>query len=501
MDRDVQSRRQKSGAASHASSRPRQNPPRHPQQAVPPKKGLGSRVGLEKRSAAPQPPRGKSGKQTRSNPGKKRQTAPRTPPRSAATPQRQTPQRPAPDQQNLHTAPRETRTPDHSSHRYRRQPTNPQAPGYRQGAARPPRRVTQVEKMRIRRRRKIVGVLCLLVVLAVGVALSVNLLFKVTGFRVENTDRTTPANTGIYTEQQIIDLLGVQTGDNLFGFSTKEKSEQLQTQLPYLDVVEVNIQLPGTVVIKVQPATERFTMEATGGWLVLSDGLKVLRTAETQPDGLILLDAAVQQNSVLTAGSYLTLTEDGTLPAATPETAETAEEEAEPSSEEETLSDDLDASADTEENPYAVNETLFEIVDKMEEQQLLDGVTMISLRDEDEISFLYQGRVSVLLGTSNNLDYKMRMAANVILDVDGKGLTPTDHGTLDVSYQRSDGDIVAYFLPADPTPTPTPTPDTDTASGDGGESGDSDDSGSASGEDGGDASSGDATDSTDTGDA
>ena len=137
------------------------------------------------------------------------------------------------------------------------------------------------------------------------------------------------------------------------------------------------------------------------------------------------------------------------------------------------------------------------IVDKMEEQQLLDGVTMISLRDQDEINFLYEGRVSVLLGTSNNLDYKMRMAANVILDVDGKGLTPTDHGTLDVSYQRSDGDIVAYFLPADPTPTPTPTPETDTNSGDGGETGDS---GDTAGDDGGDASSA-SNDGGDTGDA
>ena len=261
-------------------------------------------------------------------------------------------------------------------------------------------------------------------------------------------------------------------------------------------MVEVDIQLPGTVVIKVQPATERFAMEATGGWLVLSDGLKVLRTADTQPDGLILLDAAVQQNGALTAGTYLMLSDGESLPAATPETAETAlEDETEPLDGEEASSDASDTTE--EEDPYEVNDTLFAIVDKMEEQQLLDGVTMISLRDQDEINFLYEGRVSVLLGTSNNLDYKMRMAANVILDVDGKGLTPTDHGTLDVSYQRSDGDIVAYFLPADPTPTPTPTPETDTNSGDGGETGDS---GDTAGNDGGDASSA-STDGGDTGNA
>ena len=85
------------------------------------------------------------------------------------------------------------------------------------------RRVTRAEQLRIRRRKAIIGVLCVLAVLVVGIVLSINLLFKVTDFRVENADRTTPANTGIYTEQQLIDATGIQVGDNLYGFSTKEK--------------------------------------------------------------------------------------------------------------------------------------------------------------------------------------------------------------------------------------------------------------------------------------
>ena len=453
MDRDVQSRRQKSGAASRAASRPRNQQPQRPRQAVPPKKGLGSRVGLEKRST-PTSPSGSPQETRTAGRSAPRQTSARQRPAGGQVPPQQTPSR--------GQTPR--RTPQQNSGRYRSRPTNPQSPGYRQGAARPPRRVTQVEKMRIRRRRKIMGILCLLGVLAAGVVLSINLLFKVTDFRVENTDRTTPANTGIYTEQQIIDLLGIQTGDNLFGFSTREKSEQLQAQLPYLDVVEVDIQMPGTVVIKVQPATERFTLETTAGWLVLSDGLKVLRSEASRPEGLILLDAGVRSDSQLTPGSYLRLAADSTIPAATPETAETAEPES-------------TADPDAQAEETTINDVLFAIVDKMEEQQLLDGVSMIALRDLDEINFLYQGRVSVLLGTSNNLDYKMRMAANVILDVDGKGLTQTDHGTLDVSYQRSDGDIVAYFMPADPAPTPA-AGDGDTAGDSGNDAGD----GSAAGD-------------------
>ena len=147
---------------------------------------------------------------------------------------------------------------------------NPQKPGYRSSAPQVQRRVTRAEQLRIRRRKAIIGVLCVLAVLVVGIVLSINLLFKVTDFRVENADRTTPANTGIYTEQQLIDATGIQVGDNLYGFSTKEKSDQLLAQMPYLDVAVVTRQAPGTVIIRVQPAVERFKMEYSGSWLVLS---------------------------------------------------------------------------------------------------------------------------------------------------------------------------------------------------------------------------------------
>ena len=72
--------------------------------------------------------------------------------------------------------------------------------------------MTHAELLRQRRHRAALGMLVVVGALALGVILSVNLLFKVSSFRIENTDGTTPADTGIYTEQQILDLLGVQEG-------------------------------------------------------------------------------------------------------------------------------------------------------------------------------------------------------------------------------------------------------------------------------------------------
>ena len=115
--------------------------------------------------------------------------------------------------------------------------------------------------------------------------------------------------------------------------------------------------------------------------------------------------------------------------------------------------------ADTEQ--HATNEVLNELLGELDQYGLLDGTTALTMQNMTELSFLYQGRVSVQLGTANNLDYKIRFAAYIILDTGGDGLASSDRGTLDVSDQQTDGTIQSRFLPAEnsvATPEPTPEP-------------------------------------------
>lgn len=402
MDRDQRSRRQKSSAV----------PP--PQRQA--HRGMKSRLGLTKKQASPAPAR-----RPAPTAGQGGQTAERPRPAPHQSPSHHTPPSGAAPRPKGGTTGSIPRT---------RAPQNPQKGGYRTGGrTRPPRRVTQAELLRRRRRRALLGMLLVIVILAAGTVLSVNLLFKVSTFRLENADGSTPADTGIYTEQQILDLLDIQQGDNLFGFSPREKSSFLLANLPYLDVADVAIQMPNTVVVKVQPATERFAMEYGGQWLVLSDALKVLRVEAAQPDGLILLDARVEDAQATTPGSFLHLKSEGSAQMATGES---------------TYSD--------------AQTVLDEMMQQLDQSGLLAGTTYICLTDMSELNFLYEGRVSVELGTANDLAYKIEFAANVILDVEGSGLSATDHGTMDVSHKYSDGTPYLSFLPeAAPTPTPAPT--------------------------------------------
>lgn len=392
MDRNQRSRRQKAAATPSANQRPA---PR----------SMKSRLGLTKKAQ----PAGQ--------------------PRRARPVQQPTGQRTGP-QQGVDSR---------GNTKARRPQQNPQKAAYRQNPnRRPPRRVTHAEQLRRRRQRAVLGALLVFAVLVGGIILSVNLLFKVTDFRIENTDGSTPANTGVYTEDQIIELLGISEGDSLFGFSAREKSQFLLSNLPYLDVADVGTQMPGTVVVKVQPATERFMMDYAGQWLVLSDHLKVLRTSDSQPDGLIWLEADIPQGQATTPGSFLSLQAQ------------------------------IEEQATAETSHISAQDTLEQMMTALEENRLKDGISVIDMTDLSELNFLYQGRVSVTLGTANNLDYKIRFAATLILDVNGTGLTSSDRGTLDVSRQLEDGNIEATFNSDTSTPTPAPTP---TPEGDGDETG------------------------------
>ena len=324
------------------------------------------------------------------------------------------------------------------------QQINPQKAGYDPAAPKRQRRVTQAEIIRKRNRRRAMSILAVLAVLAVGAFVSLNLLFKVAFFRVENFDRTTPADTGIYTEDEIVSALNIEKNSNLFAFSTAEKTKELQAQFPYLDKVEVTVQMPATVVVRLTPATERFTCMYSGGWMVLSDALRILRLEVSQPEGMILLNAKLPDNFSPAIGQQVIPETYNSLLAHTESSAESDSTDATPESAQPTVTD-----------------IVTQLWQLLQDDGLLDGLTALDISDTSQLSFTYQGRVDVLLGNSSSLDYKLRLAAKILTDPD-KGLSGSDRGTLDVSDQLEDGEIRGYFQPYEqPTPTPEPAPEPD----------------------------------------
>ena len=167
------------------------------------------------------------------------------------------------------------------------------------------RQMTRGEMRRRRRRRRWLAFFFVVFLMAVGFILSVTVLFKVKHIVVENLDKTTPANTGIYTEDAILGALAVPLEGNLFGFSA-EKQAKMELQLPYLETIKVRRRLPDTVVVQVAPATESWCAKTDAGWAILSDGLKVLKVQTDQPADLpVITGLGVSEP---TAGRFLSLT-------------------------------------------------------------------------------------------------------------------------------------------------------------------------------------------------
>ena len=193
---------------------------------------------------------------------------------------------------------------------------------------------------RRRKRLRLLALFVAVVLAAVGLVLAVTVLFKVASFRVENTDKRDPVDLGPYTEEQILQALAVNVGDNIFGFSAKDRQILLERALPELETVQVRRSLPSTVVVQVEPATAAYKVAYGDQWAVLSTSCKVMRLEEEEPEGLVELqgiEAAqaepgtrIQLSQPAAAEGADSAPQEGSAASATPgpETAVTTADEA-----------------------------------------------------------------------------------------------------------------------------------------------------------------------------
>lgn len=301
------------------------------------------------------------------------------------------------------------------------------------------RQMTRGEMRRRRRRRRWLAFFFVVFLMAVGFILSVTVLFKVKHIVVENLDKTTPANTGIYTEDAILGALAVPLEENLFGFSAAEKQAEMELQLPYLETIKVRRRLPDTVVVQVAPATESWCAKTDSGWAILSDGLKVLKVQTDQPADLPVI-TGLGVNAP-TAGRFLSLTTE------------------------------------------AQSEQIADLMEQLYAQDLAGSCTRIDMGLGTDAYFVYDGRIKVLLGTFNNLDYKLSVAALLLKNESGEYLSSTDRGTLDVSSQLDDSVHRFTFAPGsfEQEESEPPPPDSANSASDSAASGSGSTSGAASG--------------------
>ncbi len=134
-------------------------------------------------------------------------------------------------------------------------------------------------KTKRRDRSRFVGlykvVSALLILAAVAVACAV--FFQVQDISIQGNQR--------YTREELLDVIGVETGDNLFRVNRSRVARDLKTRLPYIQTVSVSKVLPDTLSITVtEGKAVAAVAQGSRWWLLGSDG-KLLEESDT-PQGL-----------------------------------------------------------------------------------------------------------------------------------------------------------------------------------------------------------------------
>ena len=379
-----------------------------------------------RRTAQSSAPRTRSQAQNRSAPRSRTASAGRNSSGTARRPQQRRPQ----SQQTGQTADRAARQ------RYKNQRLRPaqqqQVRDPVRREKRKKRRLTRAALKRRRMMRRLMAFVTLLAVIAAGVYLTMTMLFKIGTIQVQTADGTVVQEVGGYSSSQILQALGVQTEENIFSFDPAAKEAELEKQFPLLESIRVVRDYPNTVVVQVTEAVPTYAMQTKSGWLTLSDQFKILACESAQPEELKTLYGGEPVS--VTPGDQLTFAAQAD-PAASDASGSAAASAA------------ASAAVQTDDRLDALNE----LQAKLEEYELLDDVTRMEFADTDQVAFLYQDRVSVLLGTLNDLDYKLDRARYVLTNADGKGCAPTDTGRLDFSHVSAGSTRKIYFAQGEPT--------------------------------------------------
>lgn len=279
------------------------------------------------------------------------------------------------------------------------------------------RKLTRAAIRRRRLMRRLTALVMLLCVIGAGVYLTVTMLFKISSIQVQTADGVVQ-EAGGYTSDQILQALDVHPEENIFSFDPGSKAAALEKVFPMLEDIRVERDYPGTVVVRVTEARPAWAMQTSSGWLTLSGSLKILEKDSAQPAGLPTLYGGEPVSAE--PGEQLTFAAEpkaDSTPDSTPDSAA-----------------DSSASGTVEEKADQRMESLNTLLAALDAAGMSADVTRIEFADVDEMAFLYQDRISVWLGTLNELEYKLKLAKHVLLNEDGKGCAATDTGKLDFTH-------------------------------------------------------------------
>ncbi len=127
-----------------------------------------------------------------------------------------------------------------------------------------------------RRKRRFTTCMLALAAIVIGVVLSLTVFFKISTIEVTGTSQ--------YSKETILNVCGVDTGDNLFLVKKARVADKIGRALPFAGEITVKRSFPNKIVIQVTDSVPSAAVAYEDGYALLNQDQKVLATVSTEEE-------------------------------------------------------------------------------------------------------------------------------------------------------------------------------------------------------------------------
>lgn len=206
----------------------------------------------------------------------------------------------------------------------------------------------------------------LLAAIVFGTVLSLFVFFKIEMIEV--------SNESIYTDEQIVAASGLSTGDNLIRFISSKSEQRICSELPYIESAKIKRVFPNKLVITVAPVRTDAVIVAGESKYVIDKSGKLLDTSDAVGGASVLLGVAPAEGYTAKIGEPFVTENEAAL-------------------------------------GYAK-----QILCAAEELGLSDKLTVVDVGTTLDIMLVYDKRVAVIFGTYANIESKLRMLREIVVN-------------------------------------------------------------------------------------
>ena len=265
-------------------------------------------------------------------------------------------------------------------------------------------------------KRFLTGFIIFSVIALISVVLSLTVFFK--------TEKIVVTGETRYSREEIIKLSGIETGENIFLCDKTAASKNIVDALPYVEKANVDFVIPNAITIEIIEEVPSYAVGYADGYYIMGENGRILeKTAENYDNLPIVQGSEITSNTV---GVYADFTNAN------------------------------------------VTSIMAELVKVLDAYQF-ENITVIDVSNTADIKFVYDDRITVVIGIPEDISYKVKTAQTIInekLDPNNTGLIK---GRLDVSMCNetkksyfNENEVYEPPQKEQPTTSPQPTQEEET---------------------------------------